>query len=129
MHTIIPPLKTDIRSSRAVASDFRKPHYDCTEQHGVIHVSVYMPEVDAVGVELVVRGADLIVRGRKRHLVRVNWRALHLEGAQHDYELRLRLGHAFDFDALNAELNDGLLTLAIPRRHHGDSSTSLRKVA
>jgi HSP20 family molecular chaperone IbpA len=39
-----------------------------------------------------------------------------LEGAQRDYQLRLRLGSRLDFDELEAALDRGVLTITIPIR-------------
>ncbi len=57
--------------------------------------SVYVPSVDAAGVDIEAIGPDLMITARKSHFVRVNWPSLHLEGAQRDYQLRLRLGLGF----------------------------------
>lgn len=120
MSTIIHPLKPARSSGRPVTTPVvSKPHYDCTEQLGAVKLSVFLPEVDPVGVEIIVRGTDLIVTGRRRHVVRVNWTALHLEKALNDYELRLRLGSHLNYAALKAELSDGLLTLTIPKKDVG----------
>ncbi len=119
MNTIIHPLKSasriDTPAARASA-DNRKPHYDCTELGDAIALSVFLPNVEPVGVEFTVRGPDLILTARRRHLVRVNWRTAHLEGAEHDYELHLRLGRGLNYDALRAELDGDLLRVIIPKR-------------
>ena len=121
MNTIITPLKPASRSTRnpnatVNAVDARKPHYDCREQGDTLKVVVYVPGVDASGVEITTRGPDLTVTARKTHFVRVNWQSLHLEGAQRDYQLRLRLGHGLDYAALQAEIRDGVLTLTLPKK-------------
>ena len=118
MNTILPPqLNSSRRSGRHVsATETRSPHYDCQQHADSIDLTVFMPGVDASGVEIVVRGPDLIVVGRKSHVVRVNFAAAHLEHAQLDYELRLRLGRDLDYGVLQAELNDGVLSLHIPKR-------------
>jgi HSP20 family protein len=120
MNTILPPTLTgNRRSGRAVPAprgETRSPHYD-SQQHGDnIELTVFLPGVDAAGVEIVVRGPDLVVIGRKPHLVRVNFAAAHLEHAQRDYELRLRLGRDLDYGALAAELGEGVLSIRIPKR-------------
>jgi HSP20 family molecular chaperone IbpA len=119
MNTILPP--TMINSRRpgrlvATAKETRSPHYDCQHVGDSINLTVFLPGVDASGVEIVVRGPDLVVIGRKSHTVRVNFAAAHLEHAQLDYELRLRLGRDLDYAALTAELADGMLSLRIPKR-------------
>ncbi len=88
---------------------------------------VYVPGVGASGVDIEARGTDLTVTARKQHFVRVNFTALNLERAQLDYQLRLRLGHGFDFAAMEAEIRDGVLTITLPKR--GVNASALRRVA
>jgi HSP20 family molecular chaperone IbpA len=95
---------------------FRQPHYDCREQMDALKLVLYIPGVEAAGVDLEVRGPDLIVTAPRSHLVRANWRALHLESVQRDYRLHLRLGFSLDYDALHAELLEGVLTITIPKK-------------
>jgi HSP20 family molecular chaperone IbpA len=119
MHTIIPPIRSNSRNrpaNPASLAGFRTPAYDCSEQADAVKLVVYVPGVDAAGVEIEARGADLVITARKAHFVRVNWTGLHLEAAQRDYRLRLRLGGAFDYEAAQAEIHDGVLTLALPKR-------------
>ncbi len=118
MHTIIHPFKSNARRSTSVPAHkmFRTPYYDCVQTADALKVIVYVPGVEARGVEITVRGPDLIVTARKTHIVRVNWQALHLEGAQRDYQLRLRLGSGIDYDALHAEIADGVLTVTLPKK-------------
>lgn len=133
MHTIINPRTpaSRLRRRTVVGSkpEFRKPNYDCREQPGEVKLTVYVPGVDASGVEIEARGPDLLVTARKTHFVRVNWTALHLESAQRDYQLRLRLGHGFDFPALTAEIDQGVLTIVLPKRVGAEEHTLSRRVA
>jgi HSP20 family protein len=132
MHTIIHPLKPSHRS-RPVESPaqakFRQPSFDCRELPDAIKLVVYVPGVDANSVAIEARGPDLIVTARKTHVVRVNWQSLHLESAQRDYQLRLRLGHNLDYAALQAELHAGVLTLLLPKRLPASATDRLRHVA
>jgi HSP20 family protein len=118
MHTIINTLKSNARRTATVPASMpvRTPHYECIEDGDALKVIVFVPGVDAAGVEITRRGPDLTVSARKSHFVRVNWQALHLEKAQRDYQLRLRLGNGLDYDALNAELLDGRLFLTLPKK-------------
>jgi HSP20 family molecular chaperone IbpA len=133
MHTIIHPARSS-RPSRFAASSsavagLRKPNYDCREQPDAVKLVVYVPGVEAAGVEIEARGPDLVVTARKTHFVRVNWQALHLETAQRDYQLRLRLGHGLDYPALHAEIRQGVLTVVIPKRQTEETGSSARRVA
>ena len=117
MHNIIRSLDFRQPSPAFARSDaFRRPHYDCLEQMDSLKLIVYIPGVDPAGVDLEIRGPDLIVTATKSHLLRANWRALHLEQAQRDYRLRLRLGFSLDYDALEAELREGILTITVPKK-------------
>ena len=78
-------------------------------------------------MDIEARGADLTITARKSHIVRVNWQALHLESAQRDYQLRLRLGNRFDYAAMAAEIKNGLLTVTLPKL--SASTARLRRVA
>ncbi len=119
MHTIITPLPTRSRTKAAPSTsvEFRQPGYDCQEHADEIKLVVFVPGVGASGVDIEARGADLTVTARKQHFVRVNFTALHLEGAQRDYQLRLRLGAGFDYAAMEAEIHDGVLSIRLPKRN------------
>jgi HSP20 family protein len=95
---------------------FRQPHYDCWEQMDALKLVLYVPGVNAAGVDLEVCGPDLCITAPRSHVVRAHWRALHLEPVQRDYQLRLRLGFSLDYKALHAELHDGVLTIIIPKK-------------
>jgi HSP20 family molecular chaperone IbpA len=119
MHTIIHPLIPTTRSQAAEPTShvaFRLPNYDCQEHSDTITLVVYVPGVDAAGVEIEARGTDLTVTAKKSHFVRVNWQSLHLEAAQRDYQLRLRLGFGFDYTAMQAEIHHGVLSVTLPKR-------------
>lgn len=130
MHTIIHPSVSSSRKRSAAPASvvaFRQPHYECVEQPDAMKLVVYLPGIDATGVDIEGHGADLTVTARKPHFVRVNWQSLHLESAQRDYRLKLRLGYNFDFPSMGAEMSNGILTVTLPKRGYG--SDRLRRVA
>ena len=133
MHTIIHTLRPIRRAPAAVASStvtgHRKPCYDLQELQDAVKLTVYVPGVEAAGVDIEVRGPDVVVTARKVHFVRVNWQALHLESAQRDYQLRLRLGHGFDYPTLQAEIQHGVLSIVIPKRMPVAEALPNRRVA
>ena len=136
MHTIIHPYtattaRRSFRRTARASHAFRTPHYECADQGEALTISVYVPGVEASGVEVAVEGPDLTISARKARFVRVNWEPLNLESAQRDYLLRLRLGTGFDYEKLSAEIVDGVLTLRLPKTQHGFAvgSPRLRRVA
>lgn len=118
MHTTTHPVLPSSRTSvaRSAKESFRRPSYECQEQRDAMKLVVYVPGVDASSVEIEARRGDLIVTARKPHFVRINWQSLHLEAAQSDYQLRLRLGQALDYGAMHAEIHQGVLTVTLPKR-------------
>ena len=94
---------------------FRSPHYDCMDLSQAIKLVLYVPGVDACGVEIITQGPDLLVTACKTHHVRINWQSLHLEQAQRDYQLKLRLGLGFDYETLQASISRGVLTIVLPK--------------
>ena len=116
MHTIIHRHQHQRFPAAKSQPDFRSPHYECMDLPQSLKLAVYVPGVDATGVDLTTQGTDLLVTARKPHHVRVNWQALHLESAQRDYQLKLRLGSGFDFDTLRATIARGVLTIVVPKR-------------
>ena len=124
MHTIIHrhhnkrfPALSPLNGTAAKAqSDLRSPHYECKDLPQALRLDVYVPGVDVAGVDLTTQGTDLVLTARKTQHVRANWQALHLESAQRDYQLTLRLGVGYDFDTLRASIAKGVLTIVLPKR-------------
>lgn len=115
----MPTTSNTIRSAApARQALFRKPIYDTREAAGALELVVYVPGVAASGVTIEARGPDLLVTARKTRFVRINWQALHLEGSQRDYRLRLRLGRAFAYESMRAEISQGVLTVTLPHLRH-----------
>lgn len=122
MHTIIHRLNQDRFPSTEPKQAFRAPPYDCRDLPSALKLVVYVPGVDASGVEITTQGPDIFVTARKAHLLRVNWQALHLEGAQRDYQLKLRLGLGFDLEGLQASVARGVLTIVLPKTRSASAS-------
>jgi HSP20 family molecular chaperone IbpA len=95
---------------------FRRPVYECRTQAGAMELTVYLPGIAANSVDIEGSGTDLTVTARKPHFVRENFAALHLERAQRDYRLRLRVGTCFEYAAMQAEISQGVLKVTLPRR-------------
>ncbi len=116
MHTIIHRHQHQRFPAAKPATEFRSPHYECLDLPQSLKLAIYVPGVDAHGIEVTTQGADLVITARKAQHVRANWQALHLETAQRDYQLTLRLGTGYDFDSLRATLSKGVLTIVLPKR-------------
>jgi HSP20 family molecular chaperone IbpA len=132
MNTITHARSTSSRklnAHEAYKAPFRQPSYDCRELPDAVNIVVYVPGVGVAGVDIEAHGPDLLVTAHKTRFVRVNWQALHLEGSQRDYRLRLRLGLGFDYARMRADFRDGVLTLSIPKRQADAVAGRARRVA
>jgi HSP20 family protein len=120
MNATITPIRSAPRrrnlSRSTPVETHRKPSFEITEQADQVRLAVFVPGVDPAGIEIVVQGPDLVVTARKARVVRVNWQAAHLESAQKDYLLVLRLGNGLAFDQLDARLDDGILSVTVPKK-------------
>ena len=99
---------------RPALEAFRVPQFDAQSLPHALVLEVFVPGVHAHGIDIAIRGTDLFITARKTHFVRPNWQALHLEAAQRDYALQLRLGASLDVNQLHAELNEGILSITVP---------------
>ena len=131
MHAIIHRLDHSRFPNAEPKPAVRAPHYDCLDLPAAVKLVLYVPGVDASGVEITTQGPDIFVTARKTRHVRVNWQALHLEGAQRDYQLKLRLGLGLDYEALQASVTRGLLTIVVPKSRlaHAGPPARHREVA
>jgi HSP20 family protein len=110
------PNRVALSPAAQAQPDLRSPHYECVDLPQALRLEVYVPGVDAAGVDLTTQGTDLLLTARKTQHIRANWQALHLESVQRDYQLTLRLGAGYDFDALRASIAKGVLTIVLPKR-------------
>ncbi len=127
MHTIIHRHQSGRFPGSESKQDFRSPLYDCMDLPAALKLTLYVPGVDASGVDITTQGPDLFVTARKTHHVRTNWQALHLENVQRDYQLKLRLGLGFDFEALQASVARGVLTIVLPKSRPAQAGLPVRQ--
>ncbi len=132
MHTIINSIQSKASTRRSEMTPiecFRQPNYECQDQGDAMKLEVFVPGVSADGVDIEAHGPDLLITARKTHYIRVNWSTLHLEGAQRDYQLRLRLGLVFNYPAMRAEIHEGILSVTVPKRNAVARNPLLQRVA
>lgn len=128
MHTIIHRHNhSRFPNPASTQQDFRSPHFDCMDLPSALRLTLYVPGVDASGVDITTSGPDLLVTARKTHHLRANWHALHLESVQRDYQLKLRLGSGFDFEALQASVTRGVLTIVLPKSRPASAGLPVRQ--
>ena len=91
-----------------------RPYYESEEQSDAYLVRIHMPGVKKEGVSLALNGDELTVTGVKT-AVPEGWRAVRRETAPADYALTLGLNVEIDGAKIAAKVEDGILTLTLPK--------------
>jgi HSP20 family protein len=91
------------------------PRYDVRETVDAFTLTASVPGVDRSSVETTVDGDKLTVVARRTWTPPTEWTPLHREIAQTDYRLVLTLDSRVNRDGVRAELNQGVLTLTVPK--------------
>ena len=104
--------------TKAVANDARnwqRPHYDVNENAEAFSVRVCMPGVNREGVDISLEEDTLTVIGKHPHSVPETWRPLRRETSTEDYRLSLRLNVPVNEAEIQAQVQDGVLLLNLPK--------------
>ncbi len=112
IHRILPVFS----SHHSDTVPFRQPRFETHEHERSVDLDVFVPNVTAENVDLVVEDQDLIVTARKPRAVRRNWQPANFEAVQSDYQLRVHLGAWVDPRAIWGVLRNGILKIRLGKR-------------
>ncbi len=101
---------TQAAPRRAVA-----PRYHVEETADAFIITAFVPGVDRSALETQVDGDSLTIFARRAWTAPEGWTTLHRETPAADYRLVLELDHRVNREAVRAELNQGVLTLTLPK--------------
>ncbi len=91
------------------------PRYTVKENAEAFVVTAYVPGVDRKALETHVDGENLTVSARRTWTPPKDATAVYREIPAADYRLVLELDHRVNHEAVRAELNQGVLTLTLPK--------------
>lgn len=91
------------------------PRYDLRENENAYVVTAQVPGVERTALETTIDGERLTVIGRRSWTAPENWTAIYREIPDADYRLVLELDHRVNREGIEAQLNQGILTLTIPK--------------
>lgn len=91
------------------------PRYNVEETADAFVITAFVPGVDRSTLETHVDGESLTVFARRTWTPPSDWTAVHRETPAADYRLVLELDHRVNREAVRAELNQGVLTLTLPK--------------
>lgn len=95
--------------------NFVVPHYEIKEAADAYGVEVFVPGVAKDNVEIQVDQGDLVITARRQWKAPEGWTEIFRESSDADYRLRLDLNEAVNVDAINAELENGVLRVTLPK--------------
>jgi HSP20 family molecular chaperone IbpA len=91
------------------------PRYGVEETAEAFVITAFVPGVDRSALESHVDGENLTVFARRSWTPPNDWTAIYRETPQADFRLVLELDHRVNREAIRAELNQGVLTLTLPK--------------
>jgi len=91
------------------------PRYDIQETDDAFVVTAFVPGIDRSALETHVDGENLTVFARRTWTPPADWTPVYRETPAQDYRLVLELDHRINRNAVRAELNQGVLTLTLPK--------------
>jgi len=91
------------------------PRYGVKETTESFVITAFVPGADRSAIETHVDGDNLTVKARRTWTAPEGWTPVYRETSTADYELVLELDHRINREAVRAELNQGVLTLTLPK--------------
>jgi HSP20 family molecular chaperone IbpA len=91
------------------------PRYEVKETAEAFVITAFVPGVDRSAIETHVDGDNLTLVARRTWTAPEGWTAVYRETPTADYQLVLEIDHRVNRDAVRAELNQGVLTLTLPK--------------
>jgi len=103
---------------------YRKPWFTSSQSEDSYVVEVSIPGVSKNGVEIGYEDETLdIVAHRSDTQIPEGWKALRREISREDYRLRLQLNVPVDAEKITASVEDGVLTLTLPKAEEAKPRT------
>lgn len=109
------PNEPQTQSTSAPVANYRKPWYEVETEGEVFTVRVFLPGVSREGVELNYERETLTVTGHRTHRPAESWKPLVREIRDEDFRLRLALNVEIQGDRIQAQIEDGVLTINLPK--------------
>ncbi len=103
------------RSADAEDEAFVVPAYDIKESADAYGVEILVPGVTKDALELQVDQSQLVITARRRWEAPKGWNEVFRETRDADYRLRVDLNESVDVEKINAELEQGVLRVTLPK--------------
>jgi len=94
---------------------FVTPAYELKESNDAYGLELFVPGVAKDDVELSVDQGELVITARRRWKTPDGWSEVFRESSEAAYRLRLDLNETVNVDKINAELEQGVLRVTLPK--------------
>jgi HSP20 family protein len=94
--------------------NYRRPAYTVDALEGSYEVRVQVPGCNKEGINLAHEKDTLTIVASRKDVRNPDWRLLHREVRDSDYELKLNLNVDIDIDKISANTEDGVLIIRLP---------------
>jgi HSP20 family molecular chaperone IbpA len=112
------PYRSTVPSRRNGAAEderFIVPAYDFKQAGDAYGLEVFVPGVAKDAVEIQIEQGELVITARRRWKAPEGWTEVFRETADVDYRLRVELNDTVNADKINAELENGVLRVTLPK--------------
>ncbi len=92
-----------------------KPRYTVTESDDAYGLTVFLPGIAKDQIELTAEQNQIRIVGRRSWKQPDGWTLVYRESPEASYELVLEHENAVDADKIHAEMQDGVLRVALPK--------------
>ncbi len=118
-------LKTQENQNKESAEKtyFRRPAYRVIPNEEEYQIRVVMPGVNREGVKVCLDGRRLDIEGKHLYTPSKDWRGVSKEIDWDDYRLALNLNVDIKEDAISAHVENGILTLRLPKPEESKPKT------
>ena len=96
-------------------TNFYTPRYEISHKDEVTVVMVELPGVEKENLSISIEDSQLELKAHPSGDTPESWKVLYRETTDRAYRLRLGLGNSANQSAITADLEDGVLELAIPK--------------
>jgi len=103
------------RNGEPTEERFVTPVYEVKESNDAFGLELFVPGVAKDDVELSVDQGELSITARRRWKAPEGWTEVFRESTDAAYRLRLDLSEAVNVDKINAELEQGVLRVTLPK--------------
>ena len=106
---------TNNQKQKSQPQNWRRPHFDVAESDSSFDVKVSVPGVNRDGVDISITGENLEIIARRAKTDKKGLRVLRQELLESDFRLDLRLNVSIDEKNVRASVEDGILSLTLPK--------------